>query len=369
MSRKSKRGSGHRWVEVLALLVCLGLSTLVTKIEPFGLVQWNVILAIGYLLFAGIILSSLVEPLRLPHLTAYIGVGVIGGPHLLHLVDHETVAQLVPVNTLAISLIALAGGLELEAKLLLSLARSLFWSNLVQSIIVGITSAGAFLLVARYIPFAAPLPFLSLLAVSLIWGVLSTSRSPSATLAILDQTKATGPLARWSLALVMSSDIVVVTVSALVLVAVRPWLVDESELSVAHLVSLARELVGSVSLGICLGLLLIAYLRLVNKQLGLILLVLGFVLTDGLKYVHFDPLLAFLVTGFVVRNLSVQGEKLLSAVSQMSGVVFVVFFATAGVHLDLVQLATLWPVAILFFFVRFVGTVVANLVSTKLGSG
>jgi Kef-type K+ transport system membrane component KefB len=319
-------------------------------------------------LFAGTILGNLVEPLRLPHLTAYIAVGVIGGPHVLHLLEHETVAKLVPVNTLAISLIALAGGLELHANVLWSLAKSLFWSNFFQSLVVGVLTIGVFFAFAPFIPFAAGLRGWSLFGVSIIWGVLATSRSPSATLAILDQTKARGPLSRWSLAFVMSSDVVVVTLSALVLVAVRPWLVDEAELNFQHLKALARELVGSISLGICLGLVLIAYLRLVNKHLVLILLVLGFVLTDGLKYVHFDPLLAFLVTGFVVRNLSVQGEKLLSAVSRMSGVVFVVFFATAGVHLDLDQLVSLWPIALLFFFVRFIGTVVANSIATKCAS-
>jgi Kef-type K+ transport system membrane component KefB len=368
MTRKWIEHAKRRTIEIAALAVCLGLSMIVTKVEPYGHVAWNVLLAIGYLLFAGTILGNLVEPLRLPHLTAYIAVGVIGGPYVLHLLDHETVAKLVPVNTLAISLIALAGGLELHANVLWSLAKSLIWSNFFQSVVVFVATAGVFFAFAQFIPFAATLPGLPLLGVSMIWGVLATSRSPSATLAILDQTKAKGPLSRWSLAFVMSSDVVVVTLSALVLVAVRPWLVDEAELNFQHVKALARELVGSISLGICLGLILIAYLRLVNKHLVLILLVLGFVLTDGLKYVHFDPLLAFLVTGFVVRNLSVQGEKLLSAVSRVSGVVFVVFFATAGAHLDLNQLVSLWPFALLFFFVRFIGTVVANSIATKYAS-
>jgi Kef-type K+ transport system membrane component KefB len=368
MTRNWVEHAKRRTIEIAALAVCLSLSMIVTKVQPYGHVAWNVLLGIGYLLFAGTILGNLVEPLRLPHLTAYIAVGVIGGPYVLHLLDHETVAKLVPVNTLAISLIALAGGLELHANVLWSLAKSLIWSNFFQSFVVFVATSSVFFAFAQFIPFAAALSGLPLLGVSMIWGVLATSRSPSATLAILDQTKAKGPLSRWSLAFVMSSDVVVVTLSALVLVAVRPWLVDEAELNFQHIKALARELVGSISLGICLGLILIAYLRLVNKHLVLILLVLGFVLTDGLKYVHFDPLLAFLVTGFVVRNLSVQGEKLLSAVSRVSGVVFVVFFATAGAHLDLNQLLSLWPFALLFFFVRFIGTVVANSIATKYAS-
>lgn len=349
----------RRAVELFALVVCSCLAIAVTRAEPIGHERWNVILGIGFLLLAGTILANLVEPIRLPHLTAYITVGVVGGPHVLELVDSTTVELLVPVNTLAISLIALAGGLELEAKVLVRLLRSLFWSNLIQTIVVATATTLAFIALLPNLPFVASLPQSGRFAVAALWGLLASSRSPSATLAVLAQTHARGPLARWSLAFVMSSDVIVVVAFAFLLVAVRPFLIDGDSLSSARLRVLAHEIIGSVALGTCLGILLIGYVRLVGRQLLLVLLVLGFVVTDGLRYVQFDPLLAFLTTGFVVRNLSNQGEKLLAAVSRMSGIVFVVFFATAGAHLDLPLLSKLWPVAVLFFAVRFIATGVA----------
>jgi Kef-type K+ transport system membrane component KefB len=368
VTSRSKRYSTfrRRGVEVFALLVCSCLAIAVTRAEPLSDDRWNVILGVGYLLLAGTVLASLLEPTRLPHLTAYIAVGVIGGPHVFGLVDHASVELLLPVNTLAISLIALAGGLELEAKILVGLLRSLLWSNLVQTIVVAIAAALAFVLLVPSVPFVAQLPLAARFAVAAIWGLLSTSRSPSATLAVLAQTHARGPLASWSLAFVMSSDVLVVVAFAFLLVAVRPWLIEGDTLSSAHLRVLAHEIIGSIALGTCLGLLLIVYVRLVGRQLVLVLLFLGFVVTDGLRYVQFDPLLAFLTTGFVVRNLSNQGEKLLLAVSRMSGIVFVVFFASAGAQLDLPLLSRLWPAALLFFAVRLLATWVASSVATRI---
>lgn len=356
----------RRIAETVSLLVCTSIAVAVTRAEPLTSDLWNVISGIGYLLLAGTILANLIEPIRLPHLTAYIAVGVVGGPHVLGIADLDTVERLLPVNTLAISLIALAGGLELEAKALVQLLRSLFWSNVVQTVVVGLASALAFMALAQYVPFAAFLPFEARLATAAIWGLLATSRSPSATLAVLAQTHARGPLARWTLAFVMSSDVLVVVLFAFLLVAVRPYLSEGDASASVRLRILVHELVGSVALGTCLGLILIAYVRLVGRQLLLVLLFLGFVVTDGLKYVQFDPLLAFLTTGFVVRNLSNQGEKLLHAVSRMSGVVFVVFFATAGAHLDLPLLAQLWPIALLFFLVRLLATVLASKLTNRL---
>jgi Kef-type K+ transport system membrane component KefB len=104
-------------------------------------------------------------------------------------------------------------------------------------------------------------------------------------------------------------------------------------------------------------LLLAAYLRLVGKHLLLVLLALGFGLTEFMRYVHIDPLLSFLTAGFVVQNLSGQGDKLLHAVEQASSLVFIVFFGTAGAHLDLPLLGQLWPIALALCSARALVTV------------
>src|SRR5690606_2691087 len=181
-----------------------------------------------------------------------------------------------------------------------------------------------------------------LLGVALLWGVLAISRSPSACLAILSQTRAKGPVTTFSLAFVMASDVVVLLLVAFTMMLARPLVTPGSAISFDDFNVLGHESLGSVALGTTVGLLLIVYLKLVERNLLLVLLAFGFGLTEFMHYVHIDPLLSFLVMGFVVQNLSDQGEKLLHAVERTGSVVFVVFFATAGAHLDLPLLATLW---------------------------
>jgi Kef-type K+ transport system membrane component KefB len=64
-----------------------------------------------------------------------------------------------------------------------------------------------------------------------------------------------------------------------------------------------------------------------------------------------------LTAGFVVQNLSLQGDKLLHAVEQTSSLVFVVFFAIAGAHLDLPLLRALWPIALALSVARALVTI------------
>jgi Kef-type K+ transport system membrane component KefB len=170
-------------------------------------------------------------------------------------------------------------------------------------------------------------------------------------LGILSQTRAKGPLTDFSLAFIMASDVVIVTMVACALVVAKP-LISGGELSLAEFGVLGHELLGSVATGTTLGLLLTMYLRFVGHNLPLVLLALGFGMTEFMRYVHVDPLLSFMSAGFVVQNLSDQGPKLLHEVEKIGSIVFVVFFATAGAHLDLPLLEQLWPIALTFFLVR-----------------
>jgi Kef-type K+ transport system membrane component KefB len=228
-----------------------------------------------------------------------------------------------------------------------------------------LTLGAVFMLLSRYVPFASGLAWPTLIAVALLWGTLAVSRSPSACLGVLSQTRAKGPLASYSLATIMASDVVVVIMMACVIMAVRP-LIMGGGISVANLRVLGHEIVGSVAVGTSLGLALAAYLRLVGKNLLLVLMALGFGFSEFTRYIHIDPLLSFLTAGFIIQNLTLQGDKLLHAVEQASSLVFIVFFATAGAHLDLPLLTRLWPIALGLSSARALVTVATAVWSSRV---
>jgi Kef-type K+ transport system membrane component KefB len=360
------KGVVTRLVQALALAVVFGLLYWATRFRPELAPRLEEVAAIGFLLLGGTLLSELLEPLGLPHLSGYLLAGIIGGPYVLELVDHHTVSQLSEVNTLALALIALAGGAELRVSTLRQVARSVAWALAVQCLVVLVLVSAAFVLLAPYIGFASKLEFVPLIGLALLWGTLAISRSPSACLGILSQTRAKGPVATFSLAFIMASDVVVVVVMAVVMTFVRPLVTAGGSISLADFQVVGHEILGSVATGTTLGLILAAYLKVVGKNLLVILLALGFGMTAFMRYVHIDPLLSFLTAGFVVQNLSAQGERLLGAVEQMGSIVFVVFFATAGAHLDLDLLRHSWQIALSLCAVRAFATYLASRLSSSL---
>jgi len=362
-----KRTPQARALRAFALVSFFVLAYFASRAQGAGK-GGEVLLALGLFLLGGTLLAELLEPLRVPHLTGYLAVGVLAGPHVLGYVTPTTVASMTKLNALALALIAFGGGVELKMDLLRRGLRSLLVATAAQTVLVFVGAAVVFILARPLLPFTHDLDTKALLGVGMLWGVLAVTRSPSATLGVLAQTRAKGPFTSYTLAFVMTSDVVVVVLSALVVALAKPLTLPGSELTMAGLSALGHELLGSVALGTTLGLVMIVYLRFVGKQLLVVLVALGFGFTEILSYLRLEPLLTFLVAGFLVQNLSSHGEKLLHSIEDMASVVYVVFFATAGAQLDLPLLRQYWIVALLLFSSRFLLTWVAARVASRIAN-
>ncbi len=370
MSPPPAKGPGTRLLEIAALAGLFALMLWVERLAGSLPGEWQRtgrdLAAIGFLLLAGTLAASLLELLRLPHLTGFLLAGIVAGPHVLHAVGHEAVADLSIVNSLALSLIALAGGAELRLDAVRRGFRSLVAASVIQNGLALLVIPATFVLARDLLPFTRGMELPAVFAVALLWGVVSITRSPSAVMGILSQTRPAGRLTDFTVGFVMTSDVVVVVLLALVMTVVRPLLEPGATLSLAAFGELGHGLLGSIAIGTTLGLLLVAYLRFVGRQVLLVLLLLGLVVVDAIAYLRFEWLLTFLTAGFVVQNFSRQGDKLLHAVEQTGEVVYVIFFATAGAYLDLDLLGTLWPAALLFFAVRLATAVVGARVTARI---
>jgi Kef-type K+ transport system membrane component KefB len=364
------KGFGVRAAELLALIGLFALMLGVDRLTGSLPGDWQRggrdLAAIGFFLLAGTLASSLLELFRLPHLTGFLLAGVVAGPYVLHAVNHETVADLSVVNSLALSLIALAGGAELRLDAVRRGFRSLATATVVQNGLALVILPATFVLARDLVPFTRGMELPAVFAVAMLWGVVAITRSPSAVMGILSQARPAGRVTDFTVGFVMTSDVVVVVMLALVVTAVRPLLEPGATLSLAAFGELGHELLGSVAVGTTLGLALVLYLRFVGRQVLIVLLVLGLVASEVITYLRFEWLLTFLTAGFVVQNFSRQGEKLLHAIEHTGEVVYVIFFATAGAHLDLPLLGRLWPAAVLFFAVRGVTAVAGAHLSGKL---
>jgi Kef-type K+ transport system membrane component KefB len=360
------KGIWTRIIQVSALAVLFAVLYGATRAVPTIQSKVGTIAAVGFLLLAGTLTSEIVEVIGLPHLSGYLAAGILAGPHVLRLIDEHSVVDLTSVNALALALIALEGGAHLKIDTLKKGVRTLAWATLLQSFVGILGMSLVFLSLHSFIPFAKALTTSALVGTGILWGTLSITRSPSATLGIMSQTRAKGPVMTGTLSFVMTSDVVVVILLATAMVIARPLIDPTSSFSFHDLEDLAHDVFGSVALGTTLGLILAIYMRLVGRQLLVVFLALGFGMSELLAFLRFDTLLAFMVAGFVVQNLSKQGSKFIAAIEQTGSIVYVIFFATAGAHLDLDLLRQLWPIALALAGGRVILTMATGQVASRL---
>ena len=308
-------------------------------------------LACGYLLLTAFLVGSLFKSFGLPRLTGYLTAGVVAGPQVLGLLDHEMVGNLRIFNGVAIALIALTAGTEMHFKTMRPLLRSIgwlaFWCGIGTAVVLSLTA-----FVARdLLPFMNGLSVAQALAVSAVLGVTMTAKSPAVVVALKDETDSDGPLTRTVMGAVVVADLVVIVLFAAVSSLAQGIFGAETD-AVATAQRLSWQLFGSMAVGVAVGLLVVLYMRRIPTSGALFLVALAFVVAEVGQRLNLDPLITALAAGIFIRNTSEVGERLHHEVEHASLPVYVAFFAVAGATIHLSVLASLGVVAALFVAVR-----------------
>lgn len=292
-------------------------------------------LALGYVLLTAFFAGGIFKTMRLPKLTGYIAAGILVGPQVLGLVTERMVDQLGVVNGMAIALIALTAGAEMDLKAMRPLFRSIAAICLIAITGTAVVLSLLVFALRPLLPFFAGMPFMTAVAVSIVLGVVLTAQSPAVVVALRDELEADGPVSRTVLGVVVAGDLVVILFFAGASTFARSMLGGIAEAGSG----LAWELLGSLLVGGALGLVLTLYLSRVEKGTELFLLMMAFVCAEVGARVHLDPLLLALGAGLVVRNFSRQGDRLHQKIEASALPVYLLFFATAGasIHLDVLQ--------------------------------
>ncbi|MGE0462284.1 MAG: cation:proton antiporter [Vicinamibacterales bacterium] len=337
----------------LALLVIFGIVVGVQRIAPVGTAS-SVALPFGFSLIAAYLLGGAAELVRLPRLSGYLLFGLLCGPYLLNLITASMARDLQLVNGLAISLIALIAGIEINVERLRARARAI---AIVSAVTLGVMYAviGVLLFVAwPWLPIAPDAGGLQRLSMVIVLTAITASFSPTVIIAVVAESRARGPLAELVIATAVLADLALILVFTLVMQLARTIAGGGVE-GGGLLVHLSWEIFGSLAFGGVVGGLFALYLRLVGRELTLVLLALCVILSQVGRLWHLEPLLASLAAGLVIENIApARADALRDAVERSALPVLILFFAAAGASLQLDALAVIGVPAVAVAIVRVV---------------
>ncbi|MFA9410144.1 MAG: cation:proton antiporter, partial [Deltaproteobacteria bacterium] len=276
-------------------------------------------LAFGFVVLASYTIGGLVAQIRLPHITGYLIAGLVFGPSLANaltgldlpapfdrgILNEEVIEQLSLFDTLAVALIALTAGGELKLEGLKEGMRAISSILAAQIVSIGVLVTAFFWLISGAVPYVGlpgveGLPMVAALAVGAMVASVSLATSPAATIAVIMESRAAGPMTRNVLSVVVLKDVVVVVVFAIAQVVVAQQIgVSAMEGGIAAY--LMKHIVFSIIFGaVVVGGLMALYIRYINQELLIFVVGVVYLVAFIAAELGWDPVLVFLAAGFGV---------------------------------------------------------------------
>ncbi len=355
-------------MRLIYLLVLAGLMHAARSFAPditVGGGAAGTALACGYLLLSAFLMGSVFKSLRLPRLTGYLVTGIVVGPQALNLVSGPMVSNLKIFNGIATALIALTAGVELDLDAMKPLMRSISWLTSVTICGTILLISSAVFLLQHRLPFLHQLSTLQVGAVALVLGVTMVAQSPAVVVALQSEMAADGPLTRTVLGVVVLSDLLVIVLFAIVSSVAKSVLGSKTD-ALHTAGALTWEVLGSLVIGACVGIIIATYLRYVKGRSALFVLAAAFLVAEVGQRIDLDPMLLALAAGVFIRNITVHGKRLQEEIEASSLPVYVVFFAVTGAAVHVRDLMVVGIPAIVLVLTRAAGFLGLGKIATSL---
>ena len=304
-------------------------------------------LALG--LLAGLFMSRIVKPLKLPAVTGYLLAGILIGPYCLgalgitglftELEELETMAKI--VQNVALGFIAFAIGTEFKMSSLKKTGKQATVIGIVQAVFAMILVDAA-LIGLSFVIGQDKLP----LPVCVTLGAIATATAPAATLMVVKQYKAKGPVTNILLPVVALDDAVGLVCFAVSIGVAQALMGGGEALNVISLViNPLLEVVLSLILGSVVGVIFTVVENMFLSNSKRLCLSITFVLltialsqlshtfSNGIE-IKFSNLLVCMMLGTIFCNICDSADELMEKTDKWTMPIFILFFVISGAELE-----------------------------------
>ena len=306
----------------------------------------NTLLDLAIMIFAGMFCGRMAKHLHLPNVTGYLIAGLLIGPSVLGLLSDDFLEATSIISDVALGFIAFSIGNEFKlsyfkrvgvAPIVIACLESLF---AVLFVVLGLIISG------QSVPF------------SLVLGAIAAATAPAATIMVIKQYRAKGPVTESLLSVVAIDDATALILFSLA-VAIAQTLTNSGAGLGAALLSPLKEIGGAIVVGAILGFIFLIPLRFFKKQGNRLSLIVGFIFAGlGLaKWLGLSNLLLCMAMGAVIANFSPDVGKLMDICDSVTPPIFMLFFVASGADLKLSVLPTVGIIGIIYIILRVVGKI------------
>ena len=322
------------------------------------------LLLLALALFAGLLMTRLFVKFRLPDVTAYLVAGILIGPCVLGRLGvpclgfntADQVDSLSMISDVALGFIAFAIGHEFRLSALKQTGKQATIIGILQAVVATICVDIALVALHFIMPDLLPMP------VAITLGAIAAATAPAATLMVVRQYKAKGPVTDVLLPVVALDDAV-----GLVIFAVSFGIAQSMKNGTTHIAALIieplMEVILSIVFGGLVGMGLTWLERFFHSHRNRNALIVGsVVLTVAVSQLKipigpftfgFSSLLVCMMLGTIFCNFCPLSEDLMLQADRWSGPAITLFFVLSGAALDFSVFADLSVVLIGVVYILF----------------
>lgn len=327
------------------------------------------LLVISVALSAGLFMSRVVKPLKLPAVTGYLVAGILIGPYCLGLLgikglgftSTEEVSAMSIINDVALGFIAFAIGDEFRLSQLKKTGKQATVIGIFQAVLTTLL-VDAVLIGLHFVLGEDKLP----LSTAIILGAIASATAPAATLMVVRQYKAKGKLTSLLLPIVALDDAVGLIIFAVSLGIAKT--LHNGDLSLTSvLVDPLLEIFLSLIMGAVIGYVLSfceKFFRSNTKRQALVVTAIFLAValsklkyTVGSVHIGFSPLLVCMMLGTIFCNVCDFSPELMEKTDKWTAPIFILFFVLSGAELEFSVFGDLAVVGIgiVYIIVRSLG--------------
>ncbi|WP_315116008.1 cation:proton antiporter [uncultured Clostridium sp.] len=316
----------------------------------------DLLLKISIVLFVGVIGGRLAKYLKLPNVTGYLVAGLFIGASFLGIINEQDMTSFSIVNEVALAAIAFSIGSEFLLKDMLKVGKSVLIITLAEAI-------GAVILVflVTYYVFNQSFPF------SIVIASMSAATAPAATMMVIRQYKAHGPLTKTILPVVAIDDAVGIMLFGLAMSLAKISIGSTSHSFLQMISAPLIEILGSLLLGFLLGVVLTFLANKSKSKEELLSIVLAAIAAStGLaNLLKLSPLLTCMMLGATLVNLMHNSNRVFTLITDFTPPIYLLFFTLAGASLNLSVLAQVGALGIGYIIARAIGKMLGAFLGAK----
>jgi len=312
----------------------------------------NTLLDLGIMIFAGMFMGRMGKHIKLPNVTGYLIAGLLIGPYFFRsfglnfsILSEDFINSITIISEAALGFIAFSIGDEFKISYFKRVGATPIIIAAMESLIAVVLVDIGLVVAGNSVPF------------SMVLGAIAAATAPAATIMVVNQYRAKGPVTETLLSVVALDDATALIFFSLS-IAIAKSIVNPNNGNLAMaILNPIIQIAGALAIGAVLGFIFMIPLRYFHKKGNRISLICGFVFAGiGIAdMLGISSLLLCMAMGAIIANFCQDADSIMDLCSYVTPPIFMLFFVVSGAGLQISVLQHVGVIGAIYVILRVVG--------------